>query len=174
MKKFVKKSRKSQGKINWEYCFNTITNHAVGIGFDVEVHNGSSSSELDWYREPLNKPFRISIQKRDWERMCYDMLHELGHHGLRLSWKEYQKRYPAASYAEKQHLLHGVTKYNRRTSTMIDELREEFDAWDEALKIATELKIPVKQESFNKLKVRSLTSYVRYYGSKLNRSRSAD
>lgn len=172
MKKSVRKLQKKTKKIDWKCWFEAISCYAVEFGFGVKTHGGSAASEVDWYRKPLNKPYQISIQQGDWEKMCYELLHELGHHKLRVDWKEYTKRYPASTFAEKKQLLEGITKYSRRTSTMLDELREEFDAWDEAVKIAAELKVPIMQETYNKLKTRALTGYVRYYGGKLNRSKS--
>lgn len=174
MKKSVRKLQKKIKKIDWECWFETISYYGIKLGFEIVTHSGSDSSEVDWYRKPLNKPLRISIQEREWEKMCYDLLHELGHHNLRANWKNYMKRYPASTFAEMKQLVEGITKYSRRTSTMLDELREEFDAWDEALKIAAELKVPVVQETYNKVRTRALTGYVRYYGGKLNRLKSTN
>lgn len=170
MKNYTVKLQKKTKMIDWRVWFNEIVDYAIALGFEnVTIHTSSASSVVDWYRYPLNKPYQISIQKRDWETMCYELLHEIGHHELRSNLKEYTKKYPAAALAERKLLREGITKYSRRTSAMIDELQEEFDAWDEAQKIAAKLKIPLHQGNFNKLKIRLLTGYVRYYGKKLNR-----
>jgi hypothetical protein len=166
MKKFVRKSRKSQEKIDWKKQFEILTVIATMYGFEVKLH-ARASSEINWNAVPNNKPAYISIQTRSYEKMTYDMLHELGHHRLRIDWKKYKTRYPATAFSEIQMFKYGISKYMRRTDAMIDELREEYDAWDEAAKIADKYNITVNKKNFNSLRIKSLTAYVRHYGRRL-------
>jgi hypothetical protein len=87
----------------------------------------------------------------------------LGHHKLRGNLDDYKKRYPLMLKAE---LSEGRAKSNllRMNEYKVSDIGEEFEAWDEARLLADRLKIRINKKNFEALRVKSLMSYIRFYG----------
>jgi hypothetical protein len=66
----------------------------------------------------------------------------------------------------KAELCEGRSKSNfiRRNAYKISEIGEEFEAWDEARLLADRLKIRINEKNFETLRVKSLMTYIRFYG----------
>jgi hypothetical protein len=148
----------------WDRSLLKLTKWAKKNGFKRIDLNHDGESYITWVFNTINEPYEIGIEK--WcsnEAKVYFFLHELGHNILRSNLEYYQERYPLMVKAE---LSEGRTKSNlqRRNAYKISEIGEEFEAWDEARLLADRLKIRINEKNFETLRVKSLMTYIRFYG----------
>lgn len=157
-KRCGKSSQKSQGNSD----LYEVVKYAEKLGFQVE--RNSTISEVTWQAGiPLNKPKKIRLQSRSRAELeMFDLLHELGHHFLRKQWKSYVKRYPTTSAAE---FTRGEERHNltRRVAYKLELIREEYDAWDMGVEIASKLGIKLDKEAYNYHANRNIGSYVKEF-----------
>jgi len=142
----------------------TLIKYAEKLGY--KVTRNRRYSEILWHPSyPHNKSLSITLSKQKNKKFeVYDMLHELGHHMIRRNWREYKQKYPITVHAEKMHYEHNVYKYKRRIGYKLEEVREEFDAWDIGLDIARKKGIDVNVVDYRSYAAKSVMSYVRHYG----------
>lgn len=146
----------------WEKALAKLTKWAKNNGFKHIDLNYDGESYIQWFM--VNQPYEIRIEKRcSNENKVYYFLHELGHHKLRGNLDDYKKRYPLMLKAE---LSEGRAKSNllRMNEYKVSDIGEEFEAWDEARLLADRLKIRINKKNFEALRVKSLMSYIRFYG----------
>lgn len=142
----------------------TLIKYAEKLGYRVQ--RNSRYSEVLWHpSHPHNKPLSIGLRRqKNPAYEVYDMLHELGHHEIRKSWKDYRKEYPITVHAEKMHYVYGIYKYKRRIGYKLEEVREEFAAWDLGLKIARRKGVEIDLVDYRRYAYKNLMSYVRFHG----------
>jgi hypothetical protein len=148
----------------WDRSLLKLTKWAKERGIKHIDLNYDGESYITWVLNTINEPYEIGIEK--WctnEVKVYFFLHELGHHIIRTNLEYYQERYPLMVKAE---LSEGRAKGNllRRNAYKVAEIGEEFEAWDEARLLATRLKIRINEKNFETLRVKSLMTYIRFYG----------
>ena len=139
--------------------------YAKSLGFAVIPDR--DESQVVWrVGYPHNKPHFIGLAKRkDSTKQLYDLLHELGHHEIRKDWRAYKASYPMTAEMERQVYTKGKSyPHTRRISYRLEEVREEFQAWDMGLKIARELGIRVDISRYRDYAAKNLMTYVRYHG----------
>lgn len=142
----------------------TLIKYAQKLGY--KVCRNCKDSEILWKPAyPHNKPLSIMLSKhKDSTFEVYDMLHELGHHTIRRNWRQYKENYPLTVEADKMHYQYGEYKYKRRLGYKLEEVREEFSAWDVGLDIARKKGIQLNVADYRKYAAKCLMSYVRHHG----------
>lgn len=146
----------------YEAYLSILIDFAISEGFKAVELDYKGISDIQWSKYGIYVPKLIRIQGgHTAEIQVYFLLHELGHHLLRCDWVEFAKNFPITHYAENN----GV-KYRRRISYLVASVEEEYKAWDEGLKLAERLGIPVCSEKWEKLRSKCLMGYIRFYGSK--------
>jgi hypothetical protein len=153
-------------RFSYKKGLETLTNYAFKEGF-IGVEIDYHSTYITWKDKTLNDPKKIYIQSgMTLEEKVYYFLHELGHHELRKDWGRYEKQLPVLAHASEIVLKrkNKGKKYTRRNSFHICSLEEEFLAWTEGLKLGKKLGIKINMERWMNLKVKSLKTYIKYYG----------
>jgi hypothetical protein len=137
---------------------------AKSKGFKRVVFDCEGESHITWVKNSLNDGYEIHIEKTlNLEEKVYFLLHELGHHILRSDWEFYENQFPILVKSEQvdSRCRHNIRRLISYGVSIID---EEFKAWDEGELLAIELGIKINKENFDKIKVKSLISYIRHYG----------
>lgn len=105
---------------------------------------------------------RICISKKQsLSRQLYSLLHEAGHCQLRRSNKKYLKRQsnnktlpiPYYSFCNNPNYM----------ISSINQLQEEFKAWELGYTIATKLSIPININQYNRFATKCLNTYIKQY-----------
>jgi hypothetical protein len=154
---------------------NKLIKHAESKGIAVYT-NYTDGPSMAIFRFDKGK-YQISAIALSYHRnkklIVYDMLHELGHIDIRKNYKKYKTKYPAYAHAESQFVTKGISKYKRRTNSVVDTVREEYDAWDKGLEIAKKLGLRISVKDYRRHSVRSIITYLKYYGHQLGCVRSS-
>jgi hypothetical protein len=150
-------------RYSYKTALETLRNYALKQGFE-DVILEYSGAYMEWEDKNRYIPLKLYVPSGYTNEIrVYYMLHELGHHELRKNWEKFEQRLPAIAKAEKA-VIKKYKKYKRRDSFHVSSLEEEFLAWEEGLKLGLKLGVKIKMEKWMKLKVSSLKTYIKYYG----------
>jgi len=103
-----------------------------------------------------DKEIVYSLRTKEKKNQMYSLLHECGH-ALAFESKGYKNRFPTMSKRRFK-----TAKVNSRTNTFkVEQIVEEYDAWERGYNLACRLGIEIDKEDYNKYASRYVMSYVR-------------
>jgi len=103
-----------------------------------------------------DKEIVYSLRTKEKKNQMYSLLHECGH-ALAFESKGYKNRFPTMSKRRFK-----TAKVNPRTNTFkVEQIVEEYDAWERGYNLACRLGIEIDKEDYNKYASRYVMSYVR-------------
>ena len=107
------------------------------------------------------EPKYIRIEDyKDYEIKTYVFLHELGHHELAKNWDKYRDRFPNVALAEFHADVYKDYNYRRRKNYHVNNLEEEFMAWEKGLELGIKLGIRINMTKWWELKNKCVKSYI--------------
>jgi hypothetical protein len=103
-----------------------------------------------------DKEIVYSLRTKEKKHQVYSLLHECGH-ALAFESKGYKNRFPTMSKRRFK-----TAKVNPRTNTFkVEQIVEEYDAWERGYNLACRLGIEIDKEDYNKYASRYVMSYIR-------------
>jgi len=103
-----------------------------------------------------DKEIVYSLRTKEKKNQMYSLLHECGH-ALAFESKGYKNRFPTMSKRRFK-----TAKVNSRTNTFkVEQIVEEYDAWERGYNLACRLGIEIDKEDYNKYASRYVMSYIR-------------
>jgi hypothetical protein len=153
-------------RYSYKTALSALTEYCYSEGFlEVTFDFKDVSTLYSHHHSPIYIPRRIKIEGRyNYEMKTYLMLHELGHHEMRKSWKRFEKRFPIVALAENHAHKKYERKLRRRQNYFVECLEEEIAAWDEGLKLARKFDIVINMDRFINIRTKCLIQYMNYYG----------